>query len=146
MVDHKFTGAIEDLVDLFLRGHNIYGPWWEHVDEFLSLPNVHVIQYETLLEKPFETIKSLSVFLERNYSDEQIAQLLVETSFANMKKNVDLDIPFLAQLNVYEKDMDFFKRGQIGSWRNYFTDKLVKKLDDAIKANLKSSITLNYGN
>jgi hypothetical protein len=47
---NKFSGTFEELVGGFVRGELWYGPWWEHIDGFAQLPNVHVIQYENLLE------------------------------------------------------------------------------------------------
>jgi hypothetical protein len=47
---NTFSGTLEELVDGFAQGRLWYGPWWDHIDSFMSLPNVHVIQYENLLE------------------------------------------------------------------------------------------------
>ena len=47
---NKNTEPIESMIRKFAEGEYIYGPWWEHVDQYLNLANVHVVQYETLLE------------------------------------------------------------------------------------------------
>jgi hypothetical protein len=44
-----FVGTFDDLAELFLEEKYWYGAWWEHVDQYVNLPNVHVIHYETLL-------------------------------------------------------------------------------------------------
>ena len=45
-----FSGNFELFVSHFLNNKLWYGSWWEQVKEYLTLPNVHVIQYENLLE------------------------------------------------------------------------------------------------
>lgn len=47
--NNKFLGSFDEMVDLFLKGEFLYGHWWSHVDGFVSLPQCHVVEYETLL-------------------------------------------------------------------------------------------------
>jgi hypothetical protein len=48
--DDGFEGSFEDMVSLFLEGKYWYGPWWDHVDEFANLDNIHFVHYESLLK------------------------------------------------------------------------------------------------
>lgn len=48
-------------------------------------------------------------------------------------------------VNIYERDIEFFRQGKIGDWRNYFSDEMAKRVDDAVTANLKSSLRLFDG-
>ena len=52
----KYEGDFEDMVDLFLKGKYWFGSWWDHVNEFTSLPNVHIIHYESLLKVSISTL------------------------------------------------------------------------------------------
>ncbi len=45
-----FTGSLDDMVEIFLEGKTYFGPWWEHVNHYSQLENVHIIHYEDLLE------------------------------------------------------------------------------------------------
>lgn len=69
----SFTGNFELFVRLFLNNKLWYGSWWEHVKEYVKIPNIHIIQYEELLEvlvlKNFFKIilKCLIIETYRNY-------------------------------------------------------------------------------
>ena len=49
MKQDKFDGSFELLVQHFLNDKLFYGSWAEHVDQYFNFPNIHVIQYEELL-------------------------------------------------------------------------------------------------
>lgn len=46
----EFNGTLDDLIDLFVDGKIVYGPWWDHVNQYAKLDNVHFVHYEDLLE------------------------------------------------------------------------------------------------
>jgi hypothetical protein len=46
----KFDGTFEEMVELYLEGKTWFGKWWDHVDQYTTLPNVYCLHYETLLE------------------------------------------------------------------------------------------------
>lgn len=143
--ESKFTGTFEEMVEMILNGQYMYGYWWDHVDGYVNVPNVHIVEYETLLEKPVETVRLLAKFLDKEFTDDQIRQLLAFTSLKNMKESGNLNLEFLVDVNWFEKDMNFFRKGQVGNWREHFSDELSKKVDDAVEKHLKSKIKFNYG-
>jgi hypothetical protein len=55
LVLDEFTGSFEDIFNLFMDEKMWYGKWWDHVDEYTSMENVHVIHFETLLEVSFDS-------------------------------------------------------------------------------------------
>ena len=46
--DDEYEGTVEDLYENFIKGESIYGPWWDHVNMYTQLENVHVVAYEDL--------------------------------------------------------------------------------------------------
>ena len=60
LVLDEFTGSFEDLFKMFVDGNMWYGRWWDHVNEFTALENVHVIHYESLLEVVFFFLSTIS--------------------------------------------------------------------------------------
>ena len=42
------------------------------------------------------------------------------------------------------KDLSFFRKGQIGDWKNHFTDEMSKKMDEVVAANLKYKKPFKY--
>lgn len=57
LAKHKFNqlvGTFDDLLAGFEQGKLWYGPWWDHVNQYMAhQPQIHVIQYENLLEVRF---------------------------------------------------------------------------------------------
>ena len=49
-IPDEFTGTVDDFCDLFVKGNILFGPWWDLVNQFANLENVHFIHYEDLIE------------------------------------------------------------------------------------------------
>ena len=48
-------------------------------------------------------------------------------------------------LDVYFKtELNFFKKGQIGNWKNYLTEEQSKRIDDVVNKNLKYKKIIKY--
>ena len=43
-----------------------------------------------------------------------------------------------------QNDHSFFRKGQIGDWKNHFTDEMSKKMDEVMAANLKYKKPFKY--
>jgi hypothetical protein len=54
----NFDGTFEDMVNLYLEGKMWYGPWWEHVDQFVNWPNIYCVHYETIMQVKLEKKKT----------------------------------------------------------------------------------------
>ena len=52
-IEDEFIGSLDDAVDLFVEGKTVFGPYWEHMNEYTQLENVHIIHYEDLIEVDF---------------------------------------------------------------------------------------------
>nr|QNH68010.1 sulfotransferase-like protein 3 [Brachionus koreanus] len=141
----NFSGSFELFVRHFLNNKLWYGSWWEHVKEYLNIQNVHIIQYEELLERPIETIKSLSGFLGKSYSIADIHKLINFTSIDNMKKYSSFDFEgiFKNHKDDYTK-FNFFRKGQIGNWIEYFNEDQSKQVDEVIKEHLEGLIDFKF--
>lgn len=46
--DDEYLGTFEDLYKEFISGRVMYDAWWDHVNSFTQLENVHVVHYEDL--------------------------------------------------------------------------------------------------
>ena len=56
----QFDGSFQDMVDLYLEGKMWYGPWWDHIDEYVLQPNIYCVHYENILEV---TLKKNFIYL-----------------------------------------------------------------------------------
>jgi hypothetical protein len=87
----------------------------------------------------------MAAFLNKSYSDEQINQLAEFTSFKSMQKNELNVTKTLLDIGLYTEKTVFFRKGQIGNWRDYFTQEQSDRLEKLVKEKLKSPIKFNYG-
>jgi hypothetical protein len=83
--------------------------------------------------------------LGKSYTLDKIEALVSFTSFKNITTVAGLDFKAEIEKNMYERDMSFFRKGQIGDWYNYFTEDMSRRVDEALAANLKTVIQFNYG-
>lgn len=143
--DTKHLKNIEIYTQNFLDGTVEYGAWWSHCDQYAALKNILFIQYEDLLENTFEMVKKLAAFLGKTYTDDQIRQLVAFTSFKTMKEKNQSFCKQMIEINVFEKDMQFFRQGKIGDWRNHLSEETSKKVDELVEEKLKCKLTFNYG-
>jgi hypothetical protein len=85
----------------------------------------------------------MATFLNKSYTDDQINQLAEFTSFKSMQKNEDNVTRILRDMQNYTEKTFFFRKGQIGNWREHFTQEQSDRLDKVISDNLKSPIKFN---
>ncbi len=97
------------------------------------------------MKNPAENIKKIAAFLGKNYSEEQIAELVEFTSFKSMQKQEMNYTQTLRALQIATEETKFFRKGKIGDWVNHLTQEQSEKMNKAIEANLKSPIKINFG-
>ena len=49
-IPDEFNGGLDDFVDLFVKGTILFGPWWDLINQYSNLENVHFVHYEDLVE------------------------------------------------------------------------------------------------
>ncbi|KDP41358.1 hypothetical protein JCGZ_15765 [Jatropha curcas] len=142
---HKEKGenSLEEVFDKFCRGVSLYGPFWDHVLGYWkqSLENpkrVLFLKYEDFKEEPKLHLKKLSEFLECPFSEEEenhtvIDQILNLCSFDNLS---NLEVNKTGKLPSGEENCAFFRRGEIGDYKNFLTKEMLEKLDHLTKEKL----------
>lgn len=50
MKEDEFTGTLDDVVDIFVEGQTVFGSFWDHINEYENVENVHFVHYEDLIE------------------------------------------------------------------------------------------------
>ena len=75
-------------------------------------------------------IRKVAKFLGKELSEEKIQSLVKHLDFKSMKQNKAVNYEFLAP---NPEDGSFMRKGLVGDWKNYFTDEMSGRVDDAIK-------------
>jgi hypothetical protein len=102
------------------------GTWNEHVKSWLIHPKFPVLflRYEDMKLNSFESFKNAVKFMELDYSDEQIRQALMITSFENLRKQEE-------QKGFKEKSSKtkfFFNKGEINYGKSLLTEEQIESI------------------
>lgn len=147
----SYTGTLEQFVDHFTNDEVVHGPFWRHVKEAWQMrhhPNLHFVFYEDLRSNTKFELKRINDFLGTNLTPQQLENVEHYTSFEEMKKrdnftNTDrADNPNVNQ-KVAKTDGGFFRKGQVGNWKEKLTPQMIEKIDQYTKKHL-SEIPFRY--
>ncbi|CAN1783974.1 Cytosolic sulfotransferase 6 [Linum perenne] len=138
---------LESAAEIFCNGTHTYGPYWDHVLEYWeanqrSSDKVMFIKYEDLRRDPKPQVRELASFLGKPFGDDddvEVEDIIWRSSFDRLK---DLDVnktgkvhPVLAPLLTNDL---FFRRGEVGDWRNHLTAEVAKRIDDVTRVKFRS--------
>ncbi|XP_071797657.1 amine sulfotransferase-like [Asterias amurensis] len=98
-----------------------YGKWWEHYLYFWQRRNedhVLFIRFEDMKKDLRGTVKRISEFLEKSFSDEILDAITDHCTFENMKKNpmTNPDTLLKATMDINE-GQSFMRKGTVGGWK-----------------------------
>jgi hypothetical protein len=80
-------------------------------------------------------IQNLANFLGKSLTEQEIQSIISFSSFDNMKNYINFK-PYI-DLELFDKSINFFRKGKIGDWKNHFTQELSEKMDRVIQEKLK---------
>lgn len=161
-----YNGTFDELFEMFISGKTSYGSWWEHVNGYANLENIHVIHYENLIEASEPPYIHFGIIFIQNTILAYIIHLLylyshyiikepVKTikSLANyLGKNLNqVEIEQLVAFMKFDKMKAYFKmhqgefidgyeflnNGRIGNWKKHLTQDMSRRIDDMVKIKLK---------
>jgi hypothetical protein len=113
-----YAGPWEHWLSLFAAGGVQRGDWFEHVLgwwEKRDAENILFLKYEDLKRSFDVTVQQIAGFLGFPLDSEVLGAIREKTSFANMKSDE------FSNLKEIEELGSFFRRGEIGSWKDQFT-------------------------
>lgn len=104
----------------------LLGTWTEHVKswtEQTSIP-VHLVRYEDMKTDSLQTFKKAIEFIGIKRTDLQI-RIAIEKSDFKILSQQEKETGFKEKMI---KSTSFFRKGQIGDWRNYFDENLKNEI------------------
>lgn len=141
-------GTFDQFFQEVINGDIPYGDYFDHVKGFWKHrkdSNVLFLTYEGMQENPRQCILDVARFISDDKNDyyqmlsqepEILDKILRNTSFANMKKEIPVVIKRATndscgdQLLDQGVKVDFFRKGIVGDWINYFSPAQVITLQD----------------
>ena len=99
----------------------LLGSWSDHVKswtEQIEIP-VHVVRYEDMINDTLKYFKSAVEFIGLEKSEDQVKQALGKSDFSVLSAQ-ELKEGFREKMI---KSKSFFRKGQIGDWKNHLSEK-----------------------
>jgi hypothetical protein len=139
-------GTFDQFLHELIEGDIPYGDYFDHVKGFWEHrhdPNVMFLTYEEMQEDPRQCILDVAAFISDKDHDYMqmlsndaglLEKILKNTSFANMKKEIPVVIKRATDDSCGDSlldrgvKVDFFRKGIVGDWINYFSSSQVEAL------------------
>lgn len=133
----------------FCEGVSNYGPFWEHVLSYwrasLESPEkILFLKYEEVKRQSEVVVRRLAAFMGIPFMAEEVEKGVVENivklcSFENLS-NLEVNKKGVEKFGTVEvENREFFRKGEIGDWRNYLSDEMKQRIDGIIDEKFKGS-------
>ncbi|XP_071724089.1 cytosolic sulfotransferase 10-like [Rutidosis leptorrhynchoides] len=136
---------LEKAFEGFCEGVLPYGPFFEHILEYwnesIKFPQkILFLKFEDLKNDPKTQVKKLASFLGKSIDDEEIDAILYRCSFKRLK---DLEVNQNGggewANGIVVPFSSFFRKGDVGDWKNHFTTEMGERLEQIAKDKLKGT-------
>ncbi|KAF3624134.1 putative deacetylvindoline O-acetyltransferase-like [Capsicum annuum] len=139
--------TLEQEFKWFIEGKSAYGPYWDHVSEYKKASkdrplDVLFIRYEDLKGDTLCYVKKLAEFMGTPFSKEEEDQFVAEKivascDFGNLS-NLEVNKSGFVNPKPWLKinNNAFFRKGEIGDWKNLLTEDMAKQIDNIVKEKL----------
>lgn len=78
------------------------------------------------------TAEKVASFLDKKIPEMEMDRLMEHLSFQKMKQNPTCNLDTIVKAAGGEEGT-FMRKGQTGDWKNYFSEELAKKFDEAFR-------------
>ncbi|XP_065065255.1 sulfotransferase 1E1-like [Rhopilema esculentum] len=137
---HDYNGDFATYFELFMDNLVVFTPYFEYTIEAWKRrdhPNVCLLFYEELKADLAGNTRKVAKFLGKEITEEQVAVLVDHLSFKKMKENISVNHEDSQDRKIMNKEGSFMRKGEVGDWKNYFTEEMNKRMDEAIEKYFK---------
>ena len=137
----NFKGTWDEFFELFQADQLVYGNYFSHVLSWWDVrdnPNVLVVKFEDIVQKPTEVIVKVAEHFGKDLSDNLVEKIAERIRFDKMKECPTSNYSQHKSINA---DISpFMRKGKVGDWRNHFNEEQSNYID-----NLYESLCLKKG-
>ncbi len=129
-----FHGTWDQFFGMVKDNCVLYGNYFKHTSEWYSFnrsrENSLVLVYEELKNDLRTNVQKLAEFLGRKFPDEIIDKIAERSTFESVVKNPNLT---KRGPHIMTERGTFFRKGQVGDWKNYFNEEQNAFVDNKTK-------------
>ena len=124
----QFKGTFDEFMEMVkVKRVRSWFDWVLGWGEYKDYPNTIFIRYEDMKKDLPSELRRLANFLEIEVTDEIVADVCDKTSFSNMKDSMNA-------LGITDSKISpFMRKGEVGDWKNYFSDDFNNYVDELYK-------------
>ena len=148
---------LEDAFEFFCEGVSTFGPYWDHVLGYwrasLESPErILFLKYEDLKNDIVYWVKEMAQFMGYAFSMEEeekgvVHKIINLCSFENLS-SLDVNKSGIVQVGANLlplKNNAYFRKGEVGDWKNHLTLEMATRLDQITEQKLNGSgLTLHF--
>ncbi|KAM9852369.1 amine sulfotransferase-like isoform 1-T1 [Aulostomus maculatus] len=143
---HKLANMLEtpesfdEFFEKFMRGDVFGCGWFEHVKTWYAHKddiNMLFITYEEMVQDLQSAVRRISLFLGKELTDEQLANVVKHSTFNNMKKIPQANYEQVPGELLNHHQGRFMRKGTIGDWKNHFTVAQNETFDKVFQTEMK---------
>ena len=139
--NYGYKGDFQTFFGLFMDNLIRYCSYFDYVKEVWQQrnhPNVCLLFFEDMKKDLASSVRQAATFLKKNISNNTVDALVDHLSFMKMKNNPAVNKEDLVLNGMYTNhESHFMRNGEVGDWKNYFTDEMNKRMDEAIEKHFK---------
>ncbi len=131
-------GEFEVFFNLFLDSLLCYCPYWDSVLGYWEKrhhPKMCLLFYEDMKRDFAGSVREVAKFLQKDINDAVVDKLVARLSFKKLKE--------ISQLQGKEGSIEcipqVYRKGEIGDWKNHFTDEMNERIDKVIAEKFKDT-------
>lgn len=112
-----------DIVDFIRDFKPRWGRWHEHVEAWTRNPygaQMLIVTYEELVRSTLSQLKRICDFAGVERTDDRLQRVVESTSFEALRHHEEVD-PNFRESRSWPAEARFFRRGQVGSFRDELT-------------------------
>ena len=134
----------------FLSTECLYGNWYDHIFgwwKHRDAANILFVKYEDMKMDPITSIRTISEFIGiRNSTEDLIQNVVQNSSFSSMKNDLTSNYSWVkGEDKVFSRKGEFMRKGEIGSWKQRFSEQDNERFDAAFNEKLaKIGLSFKY--
>ena len=142
-----YEGTWEEHFQLFMNGDLAFGSYFDHVLPWWEASqrdkNILFLKYEDMKNNHADSVARIASFLNLQADSQLIDRVVALSSFKSMKSSETTNFDWIPQR---EGVPTHFRKGDIGDWRNQFTEEQSQQLDALFMEKMKgTSLQFDFG-